>query len=502
MGILLAARKSDLARLQAYQVGKALEEQFPSEEIKYKFRESLGDINQDDPLWKMPEKGVFTEDFRQGLIDGTWDMVVHSWKDLPVEQEEGTEIVATLPRADTRDLFLFKKDQLSQVKKTRCLNIFSSSPRRIYNLTPFFKDYFPGGLEEVSFESVRGNILTRIRKMIESPQTQGLIVAKAAIDRLLSVEGEEFDAGKSELKEYLDQCLWQVLPLSLNPTAAAQGALVVEVASHREDLKEKLKAIHCQDTWESVCEERKILKSYGGGCHQKIGVTQLVRDYGKITFLKGLTDEGETLDKTSMGLKEPLLDEEDSYPLERDNLSWFKRESIDYKRPSVKGHYVSRANSLPENEVFDNSHILWTSGLQTWKALAQRGLWVNGSSESLGESEPLRLEVLERDISWAKWTHEDSLESSWSKNVATYRLIPNEETPVIESKKNFFWMSGSSFSQAVKKNPELIKANHFCGPGSTFKMISQFLKEKNIDKKPQVLLGYEHWKSLLKKEKA
>ncbi|MCJ8277414.1 MAG: hydroxymethylbilane synthase, partial [Bdellovibrionales bacterium] len=208
--------------MQAYQVGEALKKQFPDQEISYHFRQSLGDINQDDPLWKMPEKGVFTEDFRQGLIDGHWDMVIHSWKDLPVEQEEGTEIVATLPRADVRDLFLFKKSSKEKVLKSKKLKVFSSSPRRIYNLTPFFKKFFPYGLDEVEFESVRGNILTRTRKMIENEDVDGLIVAKAAIDRLLSVEGQEFEEGKKHLQSYIDQCDWQVLPLSLNPTAAAQ----------------------------------------------------------------------------------------------------------------------------------------------------------------------------------------------------------------------------------------------------------------------------------------
>ena len=57
------ARKSDLARLQAYRVGESLQRKFPDLQIEYRFRASLGDINQNDPLWKMPEKGVFTDDF-------------------------------------------------------------------------------------------------------------------------------------------------------------------------------------------------------------------------------------------------------------------------------------------------------------------------------------------------------------------------------------------------------------------------------------------------------
>ena len=32
--------------------------------------------------------------------------------------------------------------------------------------------------------------------------------------------------------------------------------------------------------------------------------------------------------------------------------------------------------------------VVWASGVQTWKRLARRGVWVNGCAESLGEQEP------------------------------------------------------------------------------------------------------------------
>ncbi len=198
MDLRIAARKSDLARLQAYQVGDLLEEK--GFNIDYYFRSSLGDQNQNDPLWKMPEKGVFTEDFREGLINGEWDMVVHSWKDLPVDIGKGTQIVATLPRADLRDLFLFKKAHRKKLSKTGKLVVFSSSPRRIHNLTPFFRKYLPWDLHEVRFENVRGNINTRIRKMLENPEVDGLIVAKAAIDRMLLAKREEFKKSQTEIR--------------------------------------------------------------------------------------------------------------------------------------------------------------------------------------------------------------------------------------------------------------------------------------------------------------
>ena len=68
MRVTIASRRSDLARIQAYQVGDALRAAHSHIEINYSFHESLGDKNQSDPLWQMPEKGVFTQDFREGLL--------------------------------------------------------------------------------------------------------------------------------------------------------------------------------------------------------------------------------------------------------------------------------------------------------------------------------------------------------------------------------------------------------------------------------------------------
>src|SRR5206468_2152220 len=145
----LGSRKSDLARIQAHAVGEALEAAHPGLKVEFHFSESLGDKNLTDPLWKMPGKGVFTEDLTGDLVEGRVDLVVHSWKDLPVEEKPSTEIAATMTRADSRDLLLFKKNSRSRLTDGKVLRIFSSSPRREYNLKPFLSEYLPGGSARV-----------------------------------------------------------------------------------------------------------------------------------------------------------------------------------------------------------------------------------------------------------------------------------------------------------------------------------------------------------------
>jgi len=96
------------------------------------------------------------------------------------------------------------------------IDIFTSSPRRAHNLNSFLRDALPA-INSPSFLNVRGNVPTRVRKLLEG-QTDGLIVAKAAIDRLLSAQQSEFAETREFLREALSQCRWMVLPLRENPS--------------------------------------------------------------------------------------------------------------------------------------------------------------------------------------------------------------------------------------------------------------------------------------------
>src|SRR5205085_9996046 len=127
-------------------------------------------------------------------------------------------VVATVPRAGARDLLLVRRDRWSEVQRTGVMSILTSSPRRAYTLDSFLRDALPAKINEMKFENVRGNVQTRVRKMLEQ-NVDGLIVAKAAIDRLLSATQPEFAETRSFLREALAQCRWMVLPLSANPSA-------------------------------------------------------------------------------------------------------------------------------------------------------------------------------------------------------------------------------------------------------------------------------------------
>ncbi len=489
MRINIASRKSDLARLQAYMVGAALKKHHSNIEIKYHFSSSLGDQNQGDPLWKMPTQGVFTQDFRFDLIQGNIDMVVHSWKDLPTQMDENTILAATLPRADHRDLLLVKKTAIKGVKETKQLRLLSSSPRRMFNLHGFLKNAFPNGLKDVIFEDVRGNIQTRLDKLLKL-EVDGLIVAKAAIDRLLSASqynqvDDNFDQSANKIYQAIKQCEWMVLPASVNPPAAAQGALVVEIASKRNDLAKILSAINCTKTFNDVQKERQILSSYGGGCHQKIGVWVSTIEQGRVVSTQGESEAGESLKsftlESNKQLPNNVKSQEIFNPKQLGDL--FTRTPIPVNAQSIEKMADADVLLLASSHIPDEyllaikDQAIWASGVASWFKLAKKNIWVNGVDDNLGGFCDRNLQFLlgKNSLNWLTLTHEDSPSTP---AIATYKLLPNNSDIELNNEKYFYWRSGSAFKRAIELKPEILNAIHSCGLGHTYKIISSIVGEK------------------------
>lgn len=478
--ITLASRKSDLARIQAYTVGKKIEENFPDIKVKYHFRESLGDVNLNDPLWKMPEKGVFTEDFYQDLVQHKVDLVVHSWKDLPVEDKDKTVIAGTLDREDLRDVLLFKKSSLNKSK----LEIFTSSPRRIYNLQNFFSWSLPWKTDSLEFLTVRGNIQTRVRKLLES-SADGLIVAKAALDRLLTAEKDEFKSTKEFIAEALKDLNFQVIPLSQNPTAAAQGALAIEVAKDRPDVLEIISVINNKEVYHNVSLERNELKKHGGGCHQKIGISILTKEKNQIFFLKGLTDQGVVLNSTEVRNSTPL---NELKALKSKNLSQELKKSLTPVAFQIPERNNSRFIFITKNEniisALKKHDFIWCSGVETWKSLARSGVWVLGCFDSLGEDKAPEIENLVPDslkANWIKITHAQGKENFWSQKLATYEVnYQFEGVSYDDSIEFYYWSHGELFKKYFEKFPQIKNKKHGCGLGHTYQTLKNYIPEKQI----------------------
>ena len=117
MKIRILSRKSDLAIIQAREFSDYLQSKHPFVEIEFLTRSTSGDKDLKTPLSEMPTEGVFTNDLRDELINNKCDLIVHSWKDLPIEVGDKTKIAATLKRADKRDILFLKKTMFFSLKK-------------------------------------------------------------------------------------------------------------------------------------------------------------------------------------------------------------------------------------------------------------------------------------------------------------------------------------------------------------------------------------------------
>ena len=111
--------------------------------------------------------------------------------------------------------------------------MLSSSPRRAWQIQGSAPRLLPWPVTDVRVAPVRGNIPTRLNKLV-SGESDALIVAKAALDRLLS--SDSTPETSAAVRAALGKCRWMVLPLKEHPTAPAQGALAVEIAAGRSDL--------------------------------------------------------------------------------------------------------------------------------------------------------------------------------------------------------------------------------------------------------------------------
>ncbi|MBX3022668.1 MAG: hydroxymethylbilane synthase [Bdellovibrionales bacterium] len=492
MRLKLASRKSDLARWQAVQVGRALEQLPEKPGIEFIFKSSLGDQNLDIPLASMGAKGVFTEDFYNDLVSGQCDLVVHSWKDLPVDERVDTHIAMTLARADVRDVMVVPEVVWQKAVSSGRLEVLTSSPRRVYNLRSALPQLLPAGVT-VEFVTVRGNVPTRLQKMHD--EGRALVLAKAGLDRLLQAESEGFLTQGTGIRSFLRDCRFQVLPVSLNPPAPAQGALAIEVSRENEAMNQMCQQLSDHTTFACVNREREILKRYGGGCHQKIGVAVVVRPYGTIHALRGLTDGGEVLydwrieNLTSWPRS---ANETNVFPLQAKDNSWFVRKPAATlpelsDKPAL---FIARADALPPGYIPSPRQTVWTAGVQTWAKLARQGVWVSGCQDGLGENEPFGLDYLAGQLKWTKLTHGLA---AGPEALATYRLEPKKEVPDLRGKTHFFWMSTTSFQRAYELFPnEIANGYNACGPGVTY----EFLQRQTALKNPvKVFIGLEQFLS-------
>ncbi len=418
--------------------------------------------------------------------------MVHSWKDLPLEDRPGTTIAATLPRADPRDVLLVRRDAIEQ--QPRVLRVLSSSPRRSWLLEPVLPAFLPWAVDSIEFLPVRGNIATRLSKLVEGQaagRADGLVVAKAALDRLLGF-GPPFGDAARRVRAAIGQCAWMVMPLREVPGAPAQGALAVETLREGPAF-ERLRAISHEPTWDAVRRERDVLAAYGGGCHEALGAAVLPREYGRVVSVRGRSSGGRVDHGWSIegaGAPPPRTTQQMIWPRPDERHRAVRRPLAVAPPESGVGFWVARAEALPDAWPVDVDRIVWAAGSTTWRRLASRGVWVHGCADGLGDTEPAAVDLLAGDrVRWLRLTHAAAaLEDPDA--LATY-VVEDALPDDLPARTHFFWTSGVLFREAVARWPALREGWHGSGPGRTWRKLVETL---GSGARARVWLDYDDWR--------
>ncbi len=250
--VRIGTRGSKLAMWQAHWVRQELQTQWPERAFTIEIIRTKGDRTLDSPLSTIGDKGLFTREIEDALLESTIDLAVHSLKDLPTDLPPGLTIGAVTRREDVRDVFIPhpRSQEKSLLGQPHGATIATGSLRRkcqILSLRP-----------DLAIADIRGNLDTRIRKL-ETSAWGGMLLARAGVVRLgwEKIIGETLDAET-------------ILP------AVGQGALGLEIRAADREMSSCVEPIADRAATSATAAERALLKHLGGGCQVPIGA------YGRI----------------------------------------------------------------------------------------------------------------------------------------------------------------------------------------------------------------------------
>lgn len=247
--VKVGSRSSELAMIQTKSVVAALEKTHPSVKFVITTMETIGDKVQDRALQKIGQTNLFTKELEKALAVGEVDLLVHSLKDVPTTLPEGMVLAAICKREDPSDaVVLHPKWQGKTLKDLPAGSVIgTSSLRRIAQL----RSNHPG----FEFETVRGNLNTRLKKLDNDNKYDALVLATAGLERLGWTHRVSHQLDKSE-------CMY----------AVGQGALTVETRSNDASTISLVECLNDKPTLLMCSAERACLFTLGGGCSVPVGI--------------------------------------------------------------------------------------------------------------------------------------------------------------------------------------------------------------------------------------
>lgn len=255
---------------------------FPAESFELKIIKTTGDKLQTASLAQENQslpKGLFTKELEVALLDGSADLAVHSLKDLPTELPPGLALGAVGgAREDVRDVLIYRAERpgthlvgfppgmtLSQLPSTA--SVATSSTRR--------KAQVRAQNPALQTPDIRGNVLTRMQKLLGNASIHATLLALAGLSRL----GYKIGAGGEMLgPDVPEGLLATVLEPEVMLPCVGQGAIGIEIRADDHQTRKLCEHLNDADTLHSVTAERSFLAAMGGGCQSPVGAFARVID--------------------------------------------------------------------------------------------------------------------------------------------------------------------------------------------------------------------------------
>ncbi len=285
--LIIVTRGSALALAQANTVVALARQVLPDRKVEVKVVRTTGDHLQTASMANAEgalPKGLFTKELEVELASGGGDIAVHSLKDLPTELPEGMELAGVLPRADAREVLIYRDAEA--VAKRPPLTEWSPGTRLIRGFGPGMRlDRLPKGAVIATSSMIFDDItlsgnnmdLQELPRVTEDAAFDATMLAAAGLVRLGMFLGPR---GRLVLdpvlppghgREAPPEGLFGVLiePEELLP-AVGQGAVGLEIRSDNGDARELARILTHGNTEKAVLAERAFLRGVGGGCQSPI----------------------------------------------------------------------------------------------------------------------------------------------------------------------------------------------------------------------------------------
>ena len=242
--IVIGTRGSSLALWQANHVRSVLEDLHDGLTVRLEIIHTKGDKILEVALHRMLDKGLFTKEIQNALLDGSVDLAVHSLKDLPTQAVPGLSVAAIPPREDPADAMI-GKDGGGLDAVPQGAEVLTGSLRRRAQLLHRRGD--------LTVSTVRGNVETRLRKF-DASDARAIVLARAGLVRL----------------GLADRITARLDPAEFLP-ACGQGALAIEARAEDASVQELLQPLDDAAARAAVTAERAVLAALEGGCQVPVG---------------------------------------------------------------------------------------------------------------------------------------------------------------------------------------------------------------------------------------